>query len=153
MDGDRARPGAVALGTDSRLTGAADLLEELRVAHATGCASADELLAMVTTTAARMLRLPHAGRLAVGSPADLIVVPPLAPTAAESILASARRNIRLVVVGGRPMTGDPGFAPAFRARGNAARRLVLDDTAKLVDSGLARRIAGCPIREPGVSLG
>lgn len=153
MDGDRARSGAVALGTDSRLTGAADLLEELRVARATGCASADELLAMVTTTAARMLRLPHAGRLAVGSPADLIVVPPLAPTAADSMLESARRNIRLVMVGGRPMIGDPGFALAFRARGNAARRLVLDDAAKLVDSGLARRIAGCPIREPGVSLG
>jgi cytosine/adenosine deaminase-related metal-dependent hydrolase len=153
MDANRSRPAHIALGSDSRLTGSADLLDELRVARATGCASGEELLAMVTTNPARMLRLQHAGRLAVGSPADLIVVPPAGPTVAETLLDTPRRALALVAVGGRPLVGDWKFAPAFRARGGSVRSLILDGTAKLIDSGLARRIAGCPIQEPGVKVG
>ncbi len=150
---DRARAASIALGSDSRLTGAADLLDELRVARASRCASPDELLDMVTATAAQLLRLKHAGRLAVGSPADLIVVPPVASTAAEALLQTGRRTLRLVTVGGRPMVGDWAYGSAFRARGSSVRALMLDGVPKLVNAGLARRIAGCPIQEPGVTLG
>lgn len=152
MEADRRRPPSVALGSDSRLTGAADLLDELRVARASGCASPEELLAMVTTAAARMLRSSHAGRLAVGSPADLIVVPAKGPTVAEALIQTTRASLRLVAVGGRPLIGEWAFAPAFRARGGSVRSVMVDGTAKLIDSGLARRIAGCPIQEAGVTL-
>src|SRR5262249_7607109 len=68
-------PSCVALGSDSRLTGANDLLDELRDARQTGCASPDELLAMVTTNAAAMLRLRHAGPPGGGAPCSHHVTP------------------------------------------------------------------------------
>src|SRR5438552_77484 len=66
----------VALGTDSRVTGSRDLLDELRAARAAAPVSEEELLAMVTTSAAALLRQPRAGRIAIGGPADLTVLPP-----------------------------------------------------------------------------
>lgn len=147
---DRRQPPRVALGSDSRLTGANDLLDELRVAHATGCATADELLAMVTTNAASVLRLPRAGRLQVGDPADLVVLSPTAGSPAETLIETTRRSLALVVVGGRPMIGDPRFAPLFRSRGVNTRTVVIDGVEKIADSGIARRIAASPIQEPGV---
>src|SRR5262249_3998280 len=106
---------AIALGSDSRLTGAGDLLDELRAARATGCAAPAELVAMVTTNAARLLRLRYAGRFVVGGPADLIVVPRRGENAPESLLAARRRDVALVMVGGRPMIGEAAFAPVFTA--------------------------------------
>jgi cytosine/adenosine deaminase-related metal-dependent hydrolase len=143
-------PPRVALGSDSRLTGASDLLDELRCAHEKGCASADELLAMVTANAAALLRLRHAGRLEPGGPADLLIVSAHGESAASSLLHARRSTIQCVVVGGRPQVGDATYVAAFHARGSRPRSIVVDGTAKLADSGLARRIAACPIQEPGV---
>jgi len=128
---------------------------------------------MVMTRAAAVLRQPRAGRIAVGGPADLVVIggvgsrlqslPPFPhlpaaetandsrpPSPADVLLAAARRDVRIVIVAGRPLIGDPDFAKAFQARRVTARPLRVDAAAKLADSGLARRIAGCPIAEPGV---
>ena len=55
--------GGSALGTDSRLSGEGDLLDELRAAHATRQVSARSLVFAVTAGAAAILRLPSAGRL------------------------------------------------------------------------------------------
>jgi cytosine/adenosine deaminase-related metal-dependent hydrolase len=150
------RPGGdirVALGTDSRLTGARDLLDEMHVAADTRCASAMELFEMVTVTAARILRLRHAGRIAVGGPADLIVIPRIASTAPEALAAARRADIALVVVGGKPMVGDPSLAPVFAARSVVTRQVSVDGRLKLASAGLVRRMAGCPITEPGVIPG
>jgi cytosine/adenosine deaminase-related metal-dependent hydrolase len=159
----------IALGTDSRVTGSRDLLDEMRAAREAVTVTPDELLAMVTTRAAAVLRQPRAGRIAVGGPADLIVIPPTVgsgiggarPSQAieaartvssgEALLAATRRDVRLVVVDGRPLVGDPDLAAAFQARRVSSRPLRVDGAQKLADSGLARRIAGSPIREPGVS--
>src|SRR6185369_17030046 len=119
------------LGSDSRLTGANDLLDELREARATGCASAEELLAMVTTTAARLLRLRHAGRFAIGGPADVIVIPRHDGGIAESLLAARRADVALVMVGGRPMIGDARFAPVFQARRAVTRPIAVDGASRL----------------------
>jgi len=142
----------VALGTDSRITGSRDLLDELRCARGAANVSTAELLAMVTTRAAALLRSTRVGRIGVGSPADLIVLPAAADSAGDALLAAARRDLRLVVVAGRPLVGDPGLAQVFAARRVTARTLRVDDAPKLADSGLARRIAGCPIVEPGVAV-
>jgi cytosine/adenosine deaminase-related metal-dependent hydrolase len=140
----------VALGTDSRVTGSHDLLDELRFARDVGGVKPAELLAMVTTRASALLRQ-RTGRLTVGAPADLVVIPGIAGDAGQSLLAATRRSIRLVVVDGRPLVADPDLAPVFDAR-RVTRRLVrVDDAPKAAESGLARRIAGCPIREPGVT--
>jgi cytosine/adenosine deaminase-related metal-dependent hydrolase len=141
----------VALGTDSRITGSRDLLEELRVAQNAAPVSAAELLRMVTTGAAALLRQPRLGRLAVGGPADLIVIPPFADEPGAALLKTARRDVRLVMVGGRPLVSDPDMAVVFRARRVKLRPLRVDAAPKLADSGLVRRLAGCPIVEPGVS--
>jgi len=144
-------PPPIALGTDSRLTGSRDLLDELRTALSTKCATAPELLAMVTRNAARLLRLRYAGSLMVGGPADITIVPAAGSDAASALLAATRRDIALVVVGGRPLVGAQRFDPVFLARRVTARRLAVDGGSKLADSGLVRRIEGASIPEPGVS--
>lgn len=65
--------GRLALGTDSRISGARDLLEELRVASESGLAP-DLLFGMVTTDSARILRMATRGRIAPGAVADLLIV-------------------------------------------------------------------------------
>jgi cytosine/adenosine deaminase-related metal-dependent hydrolase len=142
----------VALGTDSRITGSHDLLDELRAAHAALPVSPSMLLRMVTADAARLLRQPRAGTLTIGAPADLVVIPPLAAEPGRALLETRRGQVRLVVVDGRPLIADPELAPVFKARKVTARPFQVDSRPKLGDSGLVRRIAGCPIVEPGVSV-
>ena len=108
---------------------------------------------MVTLEAAQLLRQPHAGRLSIGVPADLIVIPPLAIEPGAALLETTRRDVRLVVVGGRPLIADPEFAAVFAARRVTARPLRVDTAGKIGESGLLRRIAGCPIVESGVTVG
>jgi cytosine/adenosine deaminase-related metal-dependent hydrolase len=141
----------IALGTDSRITGSRDLLEELRVARATAAVTAEELFAMVTRNAASLLHQPRAGRIAVGLPVDLTMIAAGGSAPLETLLAATRRDVRLVVVDGRPLVGDPDLLPAFEARRVTPRPMRVDGAAKIGDSGLVRRIAGCPIVEPGVS--
>jgi cytosine/adenosine deaminase-related metal-dependent hydrolase len=143
----------VALATDSRLTGSRDLLDELRIAHASSSIEPADLLRMVTSTPARLLRLPHAGRLAVGAPADLCIVPARADAAAASLLAASRRDVELVVVGGRPAIGAPSMAPVFSARRVTTRDFSVDGAGKIADAALVRRISRCSIDEPGVVAG
>jgi len=143
----------VAVCTDSRLSGARDLLDELRVAREVSSVPPAALLPMVTATAADLMLQPRAGRLAVDLPADLVVVPPCGDTAADALLAASRRDLRLVTLAGRPVVGDPDFAARiFQARIVSARSLCVDTTAKIADAALVRRIAACPIVEPGVSV-
>jgi cytosine/adenosine deaminase-related metal-dependent hydrolase len=141
----------VALGTDSRVTGSLDLLDELRAAREAIPVPPGALLGMVTCDAGTLLRQPRAGRLAIGAPADLVVIPPLGENPGAALLETRRRDVRLVAVAGRPLVGDPDFAAVFRARKVTPRPLRVDAAPKLADSGLVRRIAGCPIAEPGVS--
>src|SRR5262249_39823413 len=123
----------VALGTDSRLTGANDLLDELRVARDTGSASSGELLGMVTTGAADLRRLRQGGRLSVGGRADFIVIGKGGADAASALLETTRRDVALVSVGGRPLVADPRFAPVFKARSVNPRPLVVDAAPKLAE--------------------
>jgi cytosine/adenosine deaminase-related metal-dependent hydrolase len=151
---DRADPANnVSLGTDSRLTGARDLLDELRVAHTSSSIGPASLLRMVTSTPARLLRLPHAGRLAVGVPADLCVVPARDGDAAGALLATTRRDLELVVVGGRPAVGAAAMASVFAARRVTSRTISVDGFGKLADASLVRRISRSSIDEPGVVAG
>lgn len=151
IEGRDAARVVVALGTDSRVTGSLDLLDELRAAREATSVPPEALLGMVTRDAGTLLRRPRAGRLSVGAPADLVVIPPLAENPGAALLEARRRDVRLVAVEGRPLVGDPDFAAVFQARKVTPRPLRVDAAPKLADSGLVRRIAGCPIAEPGVS--
>jgi cytosine/adenosine deaminase-related metal-dependent hydrolase len=148
-----AKPARIALCTDSRVSGSNDLLDELRVAHGTRAVQTSVLLAMVTSSAADLICQPRAGRIAVGSAADLLVIPPIANTVADALVATHRRDVRLVTVGGRPLVGDARTAArVFGARRVVGRRLCVDGIIKIAAAALVRRIAGCPIEEPGVSV-
>jgi cytosine/adenosine deaminase-related metal-dependent hydrolase len=106
---------------------------------------------MVTAGAARVLKLQDAGEMAVGQPADLLVIPGGHATAAESIVQTRRADVLLVTIGGRPIVAERRFCGVFGARGLEARPITVDGTDHVAAAGLARDIARCPIQEPGVS--
>jgi hypothetical protein len=140
------------LGTDSRLTGSRDLLDELRAAAVLAPVSSAELLRMVTTAPAEILRLEHAGRLVTGAPADLIVVPPKGNEAGDALLRCTRAQLELIAIGGVPMCGGTLCAPLFVEHGGHVP-IVVDGVERMAHRALAHAIATCPIAEPGVVCG
>ena len=133
----------VCLGSDSRVTGSRDLLDELRAAARFGVSSG-ELLRMVTDAPARILNLPDAGRIAVGVPADLVVLPSEQATHADALLRASRRDLTLVAIAGRPIVGCPSLSAVFVARRTTAQPVAIDGVERLVSCDLAHAIARCP---------
>jgi cytosine/adenosine deaminase-related metal-dependent hydrolase len=125
------------LGSDSRLSGARDLLDELRSVVAAGALAGREALALVTTDAARILRLPQRGVLAAGNPADLLIVVDRGGDAVDSVVGIRRDRIRAVVRDGVPRVADPDFADWFDAAGVEAVPVTLDGQPKLLAKVLA----------------
>ena len=100
-----ATAGRVALGSDSRLSGSRDLLEELRVAGEIGELNLSALEKMVTSDSAQLLRIPDRGALRPGCCADILVLP------ADMLLTQARReDVRLVILDGIARYGDAEYA-------------------------------------------
>jgi cytosine/adenosine deaminase-related metal-dependent hydrolase len=129
--------GRLALGSDSRLSGARDLLEELRGVTERRELDHEAALALVTTQAARILRLVARGALAPGAPADLVIVEDRGGSEAASLVGIERRQIRAVVRGGLPQIADPDFAEWFAAAGVATVPVLLDGKPKLLARSLA----------------
>ena len=142
--------GRLALGSDSRLSGARDLLVEMRGIAARGELSPRQLLALVTTQAARILRLPSRGSLAPGLPADLVIVRDRGGDEVRSLVDIERSQIRAVVRNGVPCIADADFAEWFAAAGMATVPVTLDGKPKL----LARTLAEPALvaLEPGLEL-
>jgi cytosine/adenosine deaminase-related metal-dependent hydrolase len=87
----------VALGTDSAMTGNGDLLDEFR--FALRFMPAERLFEMVTTEAAKILKLPRGfGSLREHGPADLLVMRDTGLTPAETLIFE---KPELVIVRGR----------------------------------------------------
>jgi cytosine/adenosine deaminase-related metal-dependent hydrolase len=83
---------SIALGSESPASAAGDLLDELRAARALYDIPPELLYRMVTTRAARLLRLPAPfGAIAIGGKADLLIVRDSGRTPCE-ILADLPRN-------------------------------------------------------------
>lgn len=141
--------GRLALGTDSRLSGARDLLEEMRGIAARSELSPAQLLELVTTQAARILRLPLRGSLAPGMPADLVIVEDRGGEA-RSLVGIERSQIRAVVRDGVPRIADPDFAEWFAATGMEAVPVMLDGKPKLLAGPLAE--PALIALEPGLEL-
>jgi Amidohydrolase family len=139
------------LGSDSRVTGSRDLLDEMRAACAADSVTPSEVLRMVTLAPARVLRLNEAGRIREGHPADLIVVPATRDTPAESLATTRRADVAMVAIGGRPLLAAPRLRGVFAARGVETLPVAIDETDYLAEATLARDIARCPIQEPGVT--
>ncbi|HEX5473371.1 MAG TPA: amidohydrolase family protein [Vicinamibacterales bacterium] len=149
---DFSRVGRLAIGTDSRLSGEADLLEELRAARRTGQLDLPCLVRAVTADAAAVLRLPQAGRLLPGAPADLTIVAPIRRDPFESLLAARRTDIRLTMIGGAPMVADPALLPVFAAARTKARHVRLDGCPRVLADPVVARVAALGVTEPGLEV-
>ena len=137
--------GCLALGTDSRLTGARDLLAELEVAAAHSDFSPRELLQLVTERGLRLLRTNEC--------ADYIIVPERASDPFAGFLGLQRAQLRAVVRDGEPFITDPDFAPWFAALGIPCSEVLLDGQPKLCRSdALAHRGAAAWTLEPGLTM-
>jgi cytosine/adenosine deaminase-related metal-dependent hydrolase/SAM-dependent methyltransferase len=97
----------VALGSDSPLTGDGDLLDEMRFARKCG-ATPEELFAMVTTSAAQVLRMRSGeGTLRADAPADFFAVADRGESPAETLAKLSFENVKLVVIGGEVRLAAP----------------------------------------------
>jgi cytosine/adenosine deaminase-related metal-dependent hydrolase len=144
-----AAAGRLALGTDSRLTGSRDMLNELRVARRHSDLAPAELLRFATADAARILGLTGVGTLAAGACADLLILPDSGGDPYAALLSAHRSDIRAVVLGGIPVVADPDFAPWFEHCGLETTPATLDGRPKLI----ARNLLGPPgvsALEPGL---
>jgi cytosine/adenosine deaminase-related metal-dependent hydrolase len=142
--------GRLALGSDSRLSGARDLLEEMRGIVDRGELGPMQLLELVTTQAARILRMPSRGTLVPGSRADLVIVEDRGDDQTRSLVGISRSQIRAVVRDGVPRIADPDFAEWFAATGVETVPVMLDGKPKL----LAKLLADPALiaLEPGLEL-
>ena len=138
--------GRVALGSDSRLSGAGDLLDELAVAREScGVAEAD-LATMVTSVAAQLLGLPDRGALRAGALADCVILPRDLP-----LSAAHRADLRCVMLGGVMRYGDEDLAQVLMA---PERRVpvTVDGRPKIVERGIAEFLRTSPLQERGVAV-
>ena len=142
----------LALGSDSRLSGAGDILDELHAAHDTHQLSAEGLCRIVLSGAARLLRLPDAGRIAIGVPADLVIIKPLTPDPYDTLVTASRSDIRLTMLDGRPQVGEPDMQTVFEATGVATLAAVLDGTPRLVARSIGKHVANMRLQEPGFAV-
>ena len=137
--------GCLALGTDSRLTGARDLLAELEVAAAHSDFSPRELLQLVTERALRLLRTPAA--------ADCIIVRDRDADPFRALLGLQRAQLRAVVRDGEPFITDPDFKEWFAALGIPCSVIRLDGQPKLCRSdALLNKGVPASTLEAGLSL-
>jgi cytosine/adenosine deaminase-related metal-dependent hydrolase len=147
-----AAAGRVALGTDSRLSGEGDLLDELRAAGRTGQLTAEELFRTVTTDGAAILRQPDAGRLAAGKPADVIVVHRRTTDPVAAIVTASRADVRLSMIGGKPLYADRAMRAVFDTQRERPARVLVDGQERFLAGWIARRAGRMALGEPGLEL-
>lgn len=143
---DLGAQGRVALGTDSRLTGSRDLLEELRLASQQAHFTSKALQIMVTRGAAQLLRLTDCGVLTPGARADLLVLP-----AGVTLERAHRTDVRLVMVDGMPLYGDRDLARALAPPEHWVE-VSVDGRRKALARFIAERLLGLEAQEPGLEL-
>jgi len=146
------RVGRLALGTDSRLSGERDLLDELRAAMRSRQLSAERLFRSVSSHAATLLRISSAGRLRAGQPADIAVLQRLHDDPYTSLAASAREHVRLTMIDGMPLIGDAGLRRVFEARGQRWAAALVDGRPRVLAQWIARRVSRLALTEPGFEL-
>ena len=92
----------IALGSDSPITAAGDLLEEIRYIHSAIGLDANSIYKMVTSNSTEILRLEHgAGRITESGVADLIAVRGQHDTPASALSQLTFDQVELVLLSGR----------------------------------------------------
>lgn len=140
--------GKFAFGSDSRLTGQGDLMYEyvpeipdFDALDFSPVPIMEEPEKPLTQDGASIIGLKDAGHLEIGAKADWHLMP-------DTLFR--RDQIPLVVRGGEPQIGDPDVMAKFPHVETVRARL--DDQEKRVNVKLARQIARCTLKEPGLEL-
>jgi cytosine/adenosine deaminase-related metal-dependent hydrolase len=138
----------VAIGTDSRLSGSRDLLDELRFAATLDGLTEETLEGLVTHVSASLLSLPDRGALQPGLRADLLVLP------AETGLGDATRSdVRLVMIDGLARYGDAEYVMRMRASADTEwAQVQVDGVPKMLDGDVSKLLARASISEPGLEM-
>ncbi len=141
---------AMGLGSDSRLTADGDFLDEIRSARHIVTLSQQytdhDLRKAIFLGNAFYTGIEELyGYLKIGAPVDWIAL-----QRDKDILDVRRADLALVVRGGIPQIGDPDLMAKFPHIETVAARL--DDTEKRLNVDLARQIARCSLKEPGLEL-
>jgi hypothetical protein len=137
--------GRLALGTDSRLSGARDLIEELKVAATHSDFSPCELLQLVTGRALQLLR--------TTAPDDCIILRNGDGDPFGGLRNLQRAQLRAVVRNGEPLIADPDFEDWFAALDIPSVEVRLDGEAKLLRrDALGPYDAALREMEPGLTL-
>lgn len=142
----------LALGSDSRLSGERDLLEEVKAAYATRQLSAECIARTVTEGAARLLRLSGAGHIEIGVPADLTVLRALAPCPFDTLMAAARTDVRMTMIDGKPVVSEVDLRTAFDAAAVTPCDATLDGAPRVVARWIADRVRTMHLHEPGFQV-
>lgn len=138
--------GRLALGTDSRLSGSRDLLDELRVAAAHSDLSARELLQLSSAHARRVLRVAP-GR------DDLIIIRRRSQDPFRDLLQLRRHELRAVIRNGEPLIADLDFEEWFARRQIPCIQVRLDGHSKLCASAMLSPLGAPQVDlEPGLLL-
>jgi cytosine/adenosine deaminase-related metal-dependent hydrolase len=130
----------LALGSDSPLTAAGDLLDELRFAHTHAAFTAEALYRMVTTAPAQILRLnQHEGRLTPGSPADFIATRDRGLSPADTLARISSQDIELVIRNGQVfLTSDTLYPRLSPTQRDGLELLLVDGHRRWIRAPLAR---------------
>jgi cytosine/adenosine deaminase-related metal-dependent hydrolase len=142
----------LALGSDSRLSGDGDLLNELQAAYATRQLSAEGVARTVTTGAADLLRLSDAASTEAGAPADLTILRANESCPFDTLVSASRTDVRLTMIDGQPGVGEPALSRAFDAAGVASAPAVLDGAPRIVARWIAKHVAQMQLQEPGFEV-
>jgi cytosine/adenosine deaminase-related metal-dependent hydrolase len=142
----------LALGSDSRLSGERDLLDEMKAANDTRQLSPEGLARTVTTGAAQLLRLRNAGRITQGSAADLAVIAPIETCPYDSLVNATRTDVRLTMIDGQPCVADSSLAAVFDATSVDHASASLDGAPKTVARWIARHVSRMQLQEPGFEV-
>ena len=142
----------LALGSDSRLSGERDLLDELRSAHATRQLSAEGLARTIGSGAAKLLKLEDGGGLAVGARADLAVFRAIDTCPFDTLVGASRGDVRLTMISGEPAVAEPSLAGVFEANDIEHSPALLDGSPRLVARWIARHVLKMQLAEPGFEV-
>ncbi len=142
----------LALGSDSRLSGEGDLLDELKAAYATRQLSAEGLARTVTAGAAQLLRLRSAGSVEPGHPADITIIRSLAGCPFDALIGATRSDVRMTMIDGKPGIAEPRLMETFDATGVPAMPAGVDGAPRLVARWIGRHVSRMRLQEPGFEV-
>ncbi len=146
---------SIALGSDSPLTGAGDLLDEIRTAQASGLPAA-KIYDLVTSSSARVLGLSGGeGAIRPRAAADLVVITHRGLSPAEALANANYQDVELVIIGGEiKLVSERMRARLAESQVNHLSPIRIDDTVRWIAAPVDELLAATEsVLGPDIRLG